>query len=76
MTVVMRYEHNRLRESYRKEEGDQETIYERDVIDWARWVTDADGVTEYVLLKAHPHGQERLAATTSPDGTTTDYGYR
>ncbi|WP_104983893.1 RHS repeat-associated core domain-containing protein [Sorangium cellulosum] len=69
-----RFHHNGLGDLWRKVEGGDETIYERDAIGRPYRVTDADGTTEYVWDTA-AHGMGRLAATTSPDGTTTDYGY-
>ncbi|WP_437675410.1 RHS repeat-associated core domain-containing protein [Sorangium sp. So ce131] len=69
-----RFHRNGLGDLWRKVEGGDETIYERDAIGRPYRVTDADGTTEYVWDTA-AHGMGRLAATTSPDGTTTDYGY-
>ncbi|XXY44058.1 hypothetical protein WME91_29030 [Sorangium sp. So ce269] len=69
-----RFDYNGLGDLYRKVEGGEETIYQHDVIGRVRWVTDVDGTTEYTW-DTEEHGIGRLAATTSPDGTMTGYGY-
>ncbi|WP_437968481.1 RHS repeat-associated core domain-containing protein [Sorangium sp. So ce260] len=69
-----RFYRNGLGDLYRKVEGGEETSYEHDVIGRVDRVTDGDGVTEYTWDTA-AHGMGRLAATASPDGTTTGYDY-
>ncbi|WP_437528767.1 FG-GAP-like repeat-containing protein [Sorangium sp. So ce726] len=69
-----RFHHNGLGDLFRKVEGGDETIYEHDLIGRVHRMTDVDGVTEYTWDTA-AHGVGRLAATTSPDGTTTGYLY-
>lgn len=69
-----RFYYNGFGDLYRKREGGDEANYQHDVIGRLRWMTDADGVTEYTWDTA-AHGLGQLAGTTSPDGTTTGYGY-
>ncbi|WP_437578092.1 FG-GAP-like repeat-containing protein [Sorangium sp. So ce887] len=69
-----RFYHNGVGDLYWKVEGGEETSYEHDVIGRVDRVTDVDGVTEYTWDTA-AHGVGRLAAMTSPDGTTTGLEY-
>ncbi|AUX35167.1 MULTISPECIES: FG-GAP-like repeat-containing protein [Sorangium] len=69
-----RFSYNGLGDLYQKVDGGEVTNYEHDVIGRIERFVDGDGETDYAWDTA-AHGVGRLAATASPDGTTTSYDY-